>query len=90
MKSLTLFKNKRLALGKFLNGPLSKEDVMKSYVRCFNSRDGQMVLEHLHHITLFRVTDPLMDSAGLRQLEGQRQLVLFICQQMAKGQKGMA
>lgn len=88
MKSLVSFKTKRLALGKFLYGALHKDDVARSYARCFNSRDGQVVLEHLHHITLFRFTDPLMDSVALRQLEGQRQLVLFMCQQMAKGQKG--
>ncbi|HEY1096103.1 MAG TPA: hypothetical protein VGF14_02580 [Alphaproteobacteria bacterium] len=87
MKSLALFKNKRLALGKFLNGPLPKDDLARAYARCFNSRDGQMVLEHLHQITVFRITDPLIDPAALRQLEGQRQLVLFVCQQMAKGQK---
>jgi hypothetical protein len=87
MKTLSIFKNKRLGLSKFVNGPLPKDDVVKAYARCFNSRDGQMVLEHLHHITVFRVTDPMMDVAALRQLEGQRQLVLFMCQQMAKSER---
>jgi hypothetical protein len=76
--------NVKTALRKFLFGRMPADDVARAYARCFGSRDGQLVLEHLHHITVFRVTDPVMDNKALRQLEGQRQLVLFICQQLAK------
>ena len=79
-------KFKRLALRKFLPGLIQRDDIAKAYARCFNSRDGQTVLEHLHHVVLFRVTDPQLEPQALRQLEGQRQLVLYMCQQMAKGQ----
>ena len=87
MKQAELFKEKRLALRKFLFGRIPPDDVMKAYARCFNGRDGQLVLEHLHQITLFRITDPMMDTESLRQLEGQRQLVLFMCQQIAKAKQ---
>ena len=72
------------ALRKFLFGRLPPDDVSKAYARCFAGKDGQLVLEHLHQITVFRVTDPALHTAALRQLEGQRQLVLFVCQQIAK------
>ncbi len=79
----------RSALRKFLFGNLPPDDISKAYARCFNGRDGQTVLEHLHQITLFRITDPTMDPTALRQLEGQRQLVLFMCQQIAKASHGV-
>lgn len=87
MKNPDLFKERRMALRKFLFGRIPSDDVMKAYARCFSGRDGQLVLEHLHQITLFRVTDPTMDPDALRQLEGQRQLVLFMCQQIAKAKQ---
>lgn len=75
------------ALRKFLFGQPALDDIARSYARCFGGPDGQAVLEHLHNITLFRITDPMMDGVALRQLEGQRQLVLFICQQVAKARQ---
>ena len=56
------------------------EETARSFARCFQSEDGQFVLEHLHNHVLFRLTDPKLNSKELRFLEGQRQLVLYIAQ----------
>jgi hypothetical protein len=56
------------------------EETARAFARCFRTSDGKMVLEHLHNHVLFRVTDPTTSPDQLRFLEGQRQLVLYLCQ----------
>jgi hypothetical protein len=73
------------AIAKFLVQPKEKTDIARAFARAFETQDGKTVLEHLHQHTLFRVTDPNLPPDQLRFLEGQRQLVLFICQMIAKG-----
>lgn len=58
--------------------------IARAYARLFGTDDGKIVLEHLHNHVLFRLTDPQLPPASLRFLEGQRQLVLFICQMIAQ------
>lgn len=60
------------------------EETARAFARCFATEDGQIVLEYLHQQVLFRTSDPNMPEAHLRFLEGQKQLVLLICQMMAK------
>jgi len=72
-------------LKKFLGQTRPQDAVARSFARCFQSPDGQAVLEHLHQQTLGRVTDPVTSPDNLRFLEGQRQLVLWLMQMIAKG-----
>lgn len=76
----------RSALQKFTGKTKPQDAVARSFARCFTSPDGQIVLEHLHQQTLCRVTDPVTAHDNLRFLEGQRQLVLWMIQMIAKGQ----
>lgn len=73
------------ALERFSKKPRPQEDVQRAFARCFNTAEGKIVLEHLHQTTLFRVLDPLTPVEQMRFFEGQRQLVLFLCQCAAKG-----
>ena len=73
------------ALQRFLGNPREGDDVARVFARVFNTEDGRTVLDYLHRHSIFRVIDPQMTEENLRFLEGQRQLVLFICQMAAKG-----
>jgi hypothetical protein len=46
-----------------------------SYVRTFNTTDGQKVLQHLRELTVERFLGPDATDNQLRHLEGQRALV---------------
>jgi hypothetical protein len=74
------------ALKKFATRSREPDDMARTFARCFKTLDGQAVLDQLHAQTLFRVIDPHTDDRNLRFLEGQRQLTLWICQMIAKGQ----
>ena len=50
----------------------------KAYAHCFSSAEGRVVLSHLRQVTLERALGPDSSDDALRQLEGQRQLVLRI------------
>lgn len=76
----------RAILKKFTGKTRNAENVTRSFARCFQSPDGQIVMEHLYQQTLGRVTDPVTNDTHLRFLEGQRQLVLWMAQMTAKGQ----
>lgn len=73
----------KLALQRFSRKQRARDDIAKAFARCFRTHDGQIVLEQLHQQTLFRITDPMTSQDNLRFLEGQRQLVLWICQMIA-------
>ena len=72
------------AFKRFTTKTRDNDDLAHVYARLFRTTDGQAVLEHLHQQTLFRLTDPFVTTDQLRFIEGQRQLVLLICQMMAK------
>ena len=72
------------ALKRFSDKQRKGEDIARAFARCFATDDGQIVLAHLHDHVLFRMTDPNIPARQLRFLEGQRQLVLFICQTISK------
>lgn len=73
------------ALRRFSSKPANPDALAQKFARCFNTEDGKAVLEHLHQHTFFRVIDPMMPEQNLRFVEGQRQLVLWLCQMIAKG-----
>jgi len=73
------------AVKRFLGKPRESDDIARAFARVFNSEDGRVILEYLHQHSLFRTTDPHIDEGHLRFIEGQRQMVLFICQMTAKG-----
>ncbi|MTI10735.1 Bbp19 family protein [Curvivirga aplysinae] len=52
--------------------------INQAYLRCFNSPEGKIVLSHMRQTTLERALGPDSTQDALRQLEGQRQLVLRI------------
>ena len=60
----------------------------KAYTRCFSTAEGKVVLSHLKEATLERALGADSDSDALRQLEGQRQLVLRISALVKQGQTG--
>ena len=73
------------ALRRFGRNPVDADRIARAFARCFATDDGRQVLEHLHRQALFRVTDPGLPHDQLRFIEGQRQLVLWICQMAASG-----
>jgi hypothetical protein len=72
------------ALDKILGRGPDDTAVAAAFARCFSSADGATVLEHLHRHCFFRPLDPKTDADTLRFVEGQRQLVLWICHMTAK------
>lgn len=78
--------------GPDLSAAQKKEDdfhrLTKAYTRCFSTVEGRVVLSHLKELTLERALGPESEGEALRQLEGQRQLVLRIAALVKQGQKG--
>lgn len=66
-------------LKKLDTAQLSDEEIRRSFARCFNNREGLIVLSHLRRLTLERYLGPDISSDALRHLEGQRYLVGYIC-----------
>jgi hypothetical protein len=56
-----------------------------TFARCFDSPDGDRVLQHLRRLTLERALGPGASDALLRHLEGQRQLVAYTLALVAAG-----
>lgn len=59
-----------------------------AFARCFSSPDGARVLATLSAMTLERALGPDASDAALRQLEGQRRLVLTIRALVNRGRDG--
>lgn len=57
---------------------LSDEEIRQAFARCFNSREGRIVLSFLKRLTLERYLGPDSSADALRHLEGQRYLVGYI------------
>ena len=54
-------------------------ELARAFAGCFRGSHGQRVLRHLRALTLNRVLGPESPDSLLRYLEGQRQLVFYIC-----------
>ncbi len=70
------------------NGNINDDDrlgLAKAFSRCFSGIDGKLALGHLRKLTLERALSSGNDNNGLRHLEGQRQLVLYIINLIARG-----
>ena len=59
----------------YATGQMSDEEIRTAYARCFQTREGRIVLSHLRRITLERYLGPDSSSEELRHMEGQRHLV---------------
>ena len=59
-----------------------------AFARCFATPDGVRVLAALTAMTLSRALGPESSDAALRQLEGQRRLVLTIRALIERGREG--
>lgn len=59
-----------------------------AFARCFSTPDGVRVLAALSAATLERALGPDASDAALRQLEGQRRLVLSLRAIIARGRDG--
>lgn len=57
---------------------LSDAELRQAFARCFNSREGRIVLAVLKRMTLERYLGPDSTPEALRHLEGQRQLVGYM------------
>ena len=54
-------------------------ELARAFASCFRGSDGSRVLKHLKALTLERVLGPESPDTLLRYVEGQRQLVAYIC-----------
>ncbi len=61
--------------------------IASSFTRTFSSREGQVVLQHLKHLTWERTLAPETSDAALRFLEGQRALVAHIINLIKQGKE---
>lgn len=59
-----------------------------AFARCFATPDGARVLAALGAMTLARALGPDASDAALRQLEGQRRLVLTVRALVNRGRDG--
>ncbi len=66
-------------------GTYGDQTIKHAFARCFSSREGQEVLAHLKTLTLERTLGPNASDSILRHLEGQRQLVAYIDNQIKQG-----
>lgn len=64
--------------------------VAACFARCFAGADGARVLAHLRALTLDRALGADASDAALRQLEGQRRLVLTLIALAARGRSSPA
>ncbi|MEQ8695122.1 MAG: hypothetical protein RLT05_01020 [Bauldia litoralis] len=56
-----------------------------AFARCFGTRDGEIVLDHLTNLTQRRFCGPQTTDAALRHLEGQRHLVGYLLALIDRG-----
>ena len=54
-------------------------ELARAFGGCFRGNHGSLVLRHLRALTLDRVLGPESPDTLLRYVEGQRQLVAYIC-----------
>ena len=64
------------------------DDLPGIAARCFRGADGRQLLTYLRAITVERTLGPGADTAALRHLEGQRQLVQHLTTLIDRGHSG--
>lgn len=57
----------------------TEAELARAFAGCFRGSHGLRVLRHLRALTLNRVLGPESPDSLLRYVEGQRQLVVYIC-----------
>lgn len=62
-----------------------RDDLARSFARCFSGGDGSLVLDHLKATVLDRRLGPNASDAALRFLEGQRTLAAHILSMVERG-----
>jgi len=62
-------------------GPMSAQEIKNAFVKCFNSREGRIVLSFLRKMTQERFLGPEVSNEQMRHIEGQRYLFGYICSQ---------
>ena len=62
-----------------------RPDIALGFARTFGTEPGRIALQHLRLITIERSLGPMASDASLRHLEGQRQLVSYICALVERG-----
>ncbi len=66
---------------------MEKKDIERLFARVFLSEDGQKVLSYLQATTFQRVMPSDASDAQLRQMEGQRTMLLSIQRMVQSAQK---
>ena len=64
--------------GLYDTAKMTDEEIRMSFVKCFGSREGRIVLSFLKRVTMERYLGPDCTSDELRHLEGQRSLIGYI------------
>jgi hypothetical protein len=65
-------------------------ELARAFGNCFRGNHGGRVLRHLRALTLDRVLGPESPDTLLRYIEGQRQLVAYICALVERASHGPA
>jgi hypothetical protein len=65
-------------------------ELARAFGSCFRGSHGSRVLKHLRTLTLDRVLGPESPDTLLRYVEGQRQLVAYICTLVERANRGPA
>lgn len=65
-------------------------ELAQAFSSCFRGSHGSRVLRHLRTLTLGRVLGPESPDTLLRYVEGQRQLVAYICALVERANGGPA
>ena len=63
---------------------LKDEEIKNAFIKCFEQREGKIVLSFLKRMTQERYLGPECTNEQLRHLEGQRYLFGYICSQCKK------
>ncbi len=64
---------------------IQQPNIALCFARIFGTERGRLALRHLRMITIERTLGPTASDASLRHLEGQRQLVSYICALVERG-----
>ena len=64
---------------------IDKDDLARSFARCFNGTDGALVLRNLRQTILDRRLGPNSSDGELRFLEGQRAVAAHIVSMIDRG-----
>ena len=68
----------------------AESELVRAFGGCFRGSHGSLVLRHLRSLTLDRALGPDSPDTLLRYVEGQRQLVAYICALAARAHRAPA